>query len=119
MIGAFVTTFVVILVVSNLVFDCGTASRTCSYSTHVDMRILHVVPTYHPAVRYGGPIYSVHSLCRALAADGHRVHVFTTNVDGPGNSDVPLRRPVDLDGVQVHYFPSRWFRRIYCSVGLA
>jgi glycosyltransferase involved in cell wall biosynthesis len=91
----------------------------CSYSTDVDMRILHIVPTYHPAVRYGGPIYSVHSLCRALAADGHRVHVFTTNVDGPGNSDVPLRRPVDLDGVQVHYFPSRWFRRIYCSVGLA
>jgi glycosyltransferase involved in cell wall biosynthesis len=83
------------------------------------MRILHIVPTYYPAVRYGGPIYSVHSLCRALAADGHRVHVVTTSVDGPRDSDVPHRRPVDVDGVQVHYFSSRWLRRIYCSVDLA
>jgi glycosyltransferase involved in cell wall biosynthesis len=83
------------------------------------MRILHVVPTYYPAVRYGGPIYSVHALCKALAAEGHRVHVFTTSVDGPGDSDVPHKRPVDLDNVQVHYFPSRWLRRIYCSIDLA
>jgi glycosyltransferase involved in cell wall biosynthesis len=61
----------------------------------------------------------VHSLCRALAADGHRVHVFTTSVDGPGDSDVPHRHGVDVDGVQVHYFPSRWLRRIYFSGDLA
>ena len=79
------------------------------------MKILHVVPTYYPAVRYGGPIYSVHALCRALAAAGHQVHVFTTSVDGPKDSDVPHGRPVDLDGVQVHYFHSRWLRRIYYS----
>ena len=48
------------------------------------MRILHVVPSYLPAVRYGGPIFTVHGLCRALAARGHEVQVFTTNVDGPG-----------------------------------
>ena len=53
------------------------------------MRVLHVVPTYLPAVRYGGPIQSVHALCRALAAQGHMTDVFTTNVDGPGDSDVP------------------------------
>ena len=54
--------------------------------TKVDepLRLLHVVPTYLPALRYGGPIRSVHALCRALAADGHDVHVFTTSVDGPG-----------------------------------
>jgi len=79
------------------------------------MKILHVVPTYYPAVRYGGPIYSVHALCRALAAAGHQVHVFTTSVDGPKDSDVPHGRAVDLDGVQVHYFHSRWLRRIYYS----
>src|SRR5260370_167350 len=45
----------------------------------VRMRILHVVPTYLPATRYGGPIYAVHGLCRALAARGHDVTVFTTN----------------------------------------
>lgn len=52
------------------------------------MRILHVVPSYLPAMRYGGPIYSVHALCAALARLGHDVNVYTTNVDGPGVSDV-------------------------------
>lgn len=78
------------------------------------MRLLHVVPTYLPATRYGGPIVAVHGLCKALAARGHEVHVFTTNVDGAGVSDVPLDRAVDLDGVQVHYFPSP-FPRLYWS----
>lgn len=83
------------------------------------MRLLHVVPTYLPAVRYGGPIHSVHGLCAALAARGHDVQVFTTNVDGPQNSTVPLGVPVDLDGVKVWYFPSRWLRRLYWSPPMA
>ncbi|MEO8380892.1 MAG: glycosyltransferase [Acidobacteriota bacterium] len=78
------------------------------------MRILQVVPTYLPARRYGGPIVAVHGLCKALAARGHEVHVFTTNVDGESTSNVPLGEPVSLDGVQVHYFPSR-FPRLYWS----
>ena len=83
------------------------------------MRILHVVPTYFPAVRYGGPIYSVHALCRGLARAGNQVHVFTTSVDGPSDSDVPHDHPVGLDGVQVHYFRSQWLRRLYYSADLA
>ncbi len=79
------------------------------------MRLLHVVPTYLPAVRYGGPIRSVHALCRELAAAGHDVEVFTTSVDGPGDSDVPLLTPVDVEGVKVTYFPSRILRRLYWS----
>ena len=55
------------------------------------MKILHVVPTYYPAVRYGGPIRSVHGLASALAAQGHDVHVYTTNADGEGVLPVPLR----------------------------
>lgn len=79
------------------------------------MRILHVVPTYIPAWRYGGPIQSVHGLCKALAARGHTVEVATTNVDGDGDSAVPLGTPVELDGVRVHYFPSTLLRRLYFS----
>ena len=55
------------------------------------MRILHVVPSYLPAVRYGGPIFAVHGLCRALAARGHEVQVFTINIDGPGISPTERR----------------------------
>lgn len=78
------------------------------------MRILHVVPTYFPARRYGGPIVAVHGLCKALVARGHDVHVFTTSVDGDGTLDVPVNQPVDVDGVQVHYFESR-HPRVYWS----
>jgi glycosyltransferase involved in cell wall biosynthesis len=76
------------------------------------MRILHVVPTYLPATRYGGPIVAVHSLCRALAARGHAVEVFTTSIDGPVDTAVPYDRPVMLDGVKVRYFASRRLRRL-------
>jgi glycosyltransferase involved in cell wall biosynthesis len=78
-------------------------------------KFLHVVPTYLPATRYGGPIYSVHGLCRALVQLGHEIHVYTTNVDGPGVSDVPLAKPVLMDGVRVWYFPTATGRRVYRS----
>jgi glycosyltransferase involved in cell wall biosynthesis len=78
------------------------------------VRILHVVPTYLPATRYGGPIYAVHGLCRALVQRGHEVSVFTTNVDGRGESAVPLDQDVSLEGVRVRYFRSE-FRRLYYS----
>ena len=80
------------------------------------MKILHVVPTYYPAVRYGGPIRSVHGLASALAAQGHEVHVYTTNVDGDGVLPVRLDRPVQLDGVNVSYFATSVGRRLYRSV---
>lgn len=82
------------------------------------MRILQVVPAYYPAVRYGGPIRSVHGLSRALVRRGHEVHVFTTNVDGDADLDVPLGTPVDLDGVAVHYFRVPALRRLCWSPSL-
>lgn len=79
------------------------------------MRVLHVVPSYVPAWRYGGPVRSVHGLCKALARLGHDVHVFTTNIDGVGCSAVPLGLPVNVDGVTVRYFRSPTLRRLYWS----
>ena len=76
------------------------------------MRILHVIPSFAPAWRYGGPIFAAVSLTRELARRGHDVTVATTNVDGPGELDVPLNRPVPMDGVDVWYFPiqrPRWY----------
>ena len=86
--------------------ECTTLSK---------MRILHVVPTYLPAVRYGGPIFAVHGLCSALAARGHHVEVFTTSVDGPNDSAVSLGTPVVVDGVHVRYFKSSTLRRLFWS----
>jgi glycosyltransferase involved in cell wall biosynthesis len=73
------------------------------------MRILHVLPTYLPAVRYGGPVFAVHALCRALATRGHDVSVVTTTIDG--GESVP-GRSVCLDGVNVEYFESPFLRRL-------
>lgn len=69
------------------------------------MRILYVVSYYKPAYLYGGPVRCTSSLCEAMARLGARVTVFTTNANGPTRLDVPLRQPVDVDGVTVWYFP--------------
>lgn len=83
------------------------------------LRLLQVLPSYLPAWRYGGPIRSVHGLSAALARQGHDVQVITTNVDGPGDSDVPLETPVLIDGVTVRYYPSQRLRRLYWSPPMA
>ena len=82
------------------------------------VKLLHVVSSYLPAVRYGGTIVSVHGLAAALAARGHEVHVYTTSVDGVRDSDVPHGKPVLMDGVNVWYFRSPNVRRLYRSPGL-
>ena len=82
------------------------------------MRSLHVIPSYLPAVRYGGPIFAVHGLCKAMAARGHEVQVFTTNIDGPGNSPVPIGVPVNLESVRIRYFPCPLLRRLYWAPAL-
>lgn len=82
------------------------------------LRLLHVVPTYFPAERYGGPIHSVHGLCKALVRAGHTVDVCTTSVDGSGRLDVPEDLPVNVDGVCVRYFRSR-FDRLYWSPSMS
>jgi len=77
------------------------------------MKILHITPSYIPATRYGGTITAVHGLCKSLVRAQHEVHVYTTNVNGPHNSTVPLETSADLDGVKIRYFPSKFFRRLY------
>src|SRR5262245_32315117 len=60
-------------------------------------------------------MYSVHSLCVALAKRGHDMLVYTTNVDGLGESDVPIDTPVEMDGVSVNYFATGRGRRLFRS----
>ncbi len=76
------------------------------------MRIAHIVPSYLPGHRYGGPIASVHGLSRALVERGHRVDVWTTDMDEGQRLDVPLGERVELDGVGVRYFHTRGPARV-------
>lgn len=69
------------------------------------MRILYVCPYYKPAYVYGGPAQCIASLCEGLVRAGARVTVFTTNANRASPLNVPLRQPVDVDGVTVWYFP--------------
>jgi glycosyltransferase involved in cell wall biosynthesis len=66
------------------------------------MRILHVIASLAP--RYGGPSQACLELCQELARRGHQVAIYTTNVDGDGNMDVPLEMPVFIGGVELRYF---------------
>lgn len=68
------------------------------------MKILHIVPSYIPAHRYGGPIESVHNLNIGLVKNGTEVTVYTTNIDGKNNLNVPIGVPVIKDGVKIYYF---------------
>jgi glycosyltransferase involved in cell wall biosynthesis len=83
------------------------------------MRILHVIPTYLPATRYGGPIVAVHALARALIARGHAVEVVTTNINGAGVSPVLLGARVEIDSVPVRYFASPWLKRLCFAPAMA
>src|ERR1700730_4215564 len=93
-------------------------TNSTSHAPH-RLRILHVVPTYYPAVRYGGPIRFVHGLAAALARRGHDVHVFTTSVDGDTDLDVPLDHPVEWDGVTIRYFRVPALRRLFWAASLS
>jgi glycosyltransferase involved in cell wall biosynthesis len=77
------------------------------------MRILQVIPTYYPTIRYGGPIRAVHALARALVRRRHEVHVYTTSADGDSDLPVESGREVYVDGVRVTYFKVPALRRLY------
>lgn len=73
------------------------------------LKIAHVVPSFHPAHVYGGPIQSVYALCNALARRGCEVRVLTTNANGLNAVlDVDTAREHVLgDGISVRYCARR------------
>lgn len=83
------------------------------------MRLLHVIPTYLPAVQHGGPIFAVHGLARALAELGHEVTVFTTDAHTDAGLGTPVVADRVLDGVRVRTFPARFPRRLAHAPALA
>ncbi len=89
------------------------------------MRILHITPAFYPSVRYGGPIWSIYGLSKALADKGHQVGVLTTSSDGKVSSPELESRRLDFEKVQVRfckttilhkYFYSPDMKRIFKSM---
>ena len=73
------------------------------------MKVLHVVPSFHPAYFYGGPIRSTFELCRNLAELGCEVRVLTTDANGLSKVlDVDKNEEVEVpEGFRVRYCPRR------------
>lgn len=68
------------------------------------LKILHYIPVYAPAWKFGGPVLSVSQLCEGLAAIGHEVEVFTSNAGLSNQTELLLNQPVIRNGVKVTYF---------------
>lgn len=69
------------------------------------MKILHISTSYVPAYNRGGPIVSIHNLCKQLVNLGHDITVYTTNSSLWDRNDLVLSKEIDVDGVRVFYFP--------------
>lgn len=78
------------------------------------MKILHVIASVAP--RYGGPSKMVLELCKALGDRNHEVYIFTTNIDGDKNLDVPVDQYIQMDGFTIRYFPVQSPRRFTFSL---
>jgi glycosyltransferase involved in cell wall biosynthesis len=71
------------------------------------MRVLHVVPSFYPAIYYGGPIYTVRSLCRALGDLDCEIKVLTTDANGPTRLHVETSMPTFRNGYSIRYCRTR------------
>lgn len=67
------------------------------------MKILHITSAYLPAYQRGGPVHSIHNLCKELASIGHEITVFTTNKSLWERKDIRLFEETYIDGVRVIY----------------
>ena len=69
------------------------------------LKILHVTPSFYPAVVYGGPTYSVYGLCRSLIHQGCLLRVLTTDANGPrAVLEVDTRTEIEISpGLFVRY----------------
>jgi len=76
------------------------------------MKIVQVISHYVPAWSCGGPLQVAHQLGRSFRLMGHDVTVCTTDIqDSQDRLDVPLDRPVNVDGLSVFYNPVPCLRR--------
>ena len=84
----------------------------------VEMKILHITPSYKPAYIYGGPTRSISELCEALVRENISVDVFTTTANGKLELNIPSSEKIMVDGVGVTYFSRQTKDHTHFSIGL-
>jgi len=82
------------------------------------MKVLHVTPSYYPAIQFGGPVRSVHALNQALIASGIELEVVTTNAGLRERNEIELQKIVIVEGVPVIYFPFWGYQHYNFSIPL-
>jgi glycosyltransferase involved in cell wall biosynthesis len=70
------------------------------------VKVLHIIPVFHPATIYGGPSVVAAQQASSLAGRGHHVTVASSNVMELRPRKFIARRAAELRGVRVLYFPS-------------
>jgi len=82
------------------------------------LKILHIVPSYKPAYKYGGPINSVSKLCELLVEKDIYIKVLTTTGNGNEELDVETEKEIVVDGVTTIYFKRYTRNNTFVSPGL-
>lgn len=72
------------------------------------MRVLHIVPSFYPAIYHGGPVFSLYELCNGLAEQGVELRVLTTDTAGPGKRVKADSFPQLTPAGYPVYFCRRW-----------
>jgi glycosyltransferase involved in cell wall biosynthesis len=76
------------------------------------MKIIHITPTFYPAIYWGGPIYSVYDLCNSTAKIPDVIlRVLTTDSASPRCSDAlnVTDFPISYPGGFLVFFCRRWW----------
>jgi len=67
------------------------------------MKIVIVAPVFWPATIYGGPVYTMTALAKALSAHGEDITVLTGNLGNSGKIDAVCGKPQDFFGARLIY----------------
>lgn len=68
------------------------------------MKVLQIVSSFAPAYSYGGPPRSSYQISKNLAANGHDVHVFTTDVYDSSQRYDPEIHPLPTNNLNISRF---------------
>lgn len=86
----------------------------------IRLRILHIIPYFSPAWRFGGPVKVAYDISRKLVENGHSVTVYTSDIlDEKKRVDSAYKK---IEGIDVYYFRNlstyAAMRKIYITPSL-